>query len=66
MADETQPQLFDNPPQPETPEASRQRRKHELLLTALRSSDRAQRRALADEYAKMLLEELRPKAGYHL
>ncbi len=66
MVDVIQPQLFDDPPQPETPEALRQKQKHELLRAALHSTDRLQMKMLADEYAKIVLEELRPNDRYHL
>jgi len=66
MAEPTQLLLFSNPPQPETPEALRQKRKHELLRAAFQSTDRQQTKKLADEYARLLLEELRPNEKYHL
>ncbi len=58
MDDET-PTLFENPPQPETPEASLQRRKHKLLLAAILAGDPKERRRLAHEYADLMVEQLR-------
>jgi hypothetical protein len=58
MDEKTQPQLFENPPQPETPEASRQQRKNELLLRALVTKDRDEMRRLTAEWTDLVLEQL--------
>jgi hypothetical protein len=62
MDEETQPQLFENPPQPETPEALRQRRKNELFLRALSSKDKDEIRRLTAEWTDLLLEEINARA----
>jgi hypothetical protein len=56
MDEETLP-LFENPPQPETPEALLQKRKHELLLSALLAKEPKDRRRLAEQYADLLVAQ---------
>jgi hypothetical protein len=55
---ENQPQLFENPPQPATPEASRQKHEHELLLRALLTNNPEERRRLATEWTDLKIARL--------
>ena len=55
--DDATPSLFENPPQPETPEALLQRRKHKLLLDAMAATDKEERKQLLNEYTGLIAEQ---------
>jgi hypothetical protein len=56
MDEKTQPQLFEEPSQPETPEASLQ-----LLHAALTAIEPRERKRLTDEYTDLILQQYKDK-----
>jgi hypothetical protein len=61
MDEKTQPQLFEEPSQPETPEASLQKRKLQLLHAALTAIEPRERKRLTDEYTDLILQQYKDK-----
>jgi len=57
MDERTQPRLFEDPLQPETPAALLQKQKHALLRRALFTKDSEERRRLAKQWVDLHLKD---------